>query len=176
MDDAAKALRSHFPAPGREVYLLGAPLEQGVESLAGSEYLETGHGMVAGLPRINLEAERRLHQLVLRAHAEGLLASAHDCSEGGLAIAIAEAAILGDQGFSGSIELSGRLDSALFGEGQGRIVVSLTPGSDGRLAELGAEIGASVTRLGETSAGDIFSFGPIVANLSSMREAYESLF
>lgn len=176
MEDVSKTLRSHFQAPGREVYLLGAGLEQSVDSLAGSEYLEAIQGMVAGLPRINLENERRLHQLVLRAHGEGLLASAHDCSDGGLAVALAECAILGDQGFAGPVDLpAGRLDAALFGEGQGRIIVSLQPGSADRLAELATEIGISVTRLGETASGDSFSFGPIATTVTAMRSAYESL-
>jgi len=176
MDDVSKALRAPFDAPGREVYLLGAGLEQGVDTLAGSEYLEAIQGMVAGLPRINLEAERRLHQLVLRAHAEGLLASAHDCSDGGLSVALAECAILGDQGFAGAVELStGRLDAALFGEGQGRIVAGLQPGAAPRLGELATELGVPVTRLGETVTGDTFTLGPIAATVTALRAAYESL-
>lgn len=176
MDDVSKALRAPFDAPGREVYLLGAGLEQSVDTLAGSEYLEAIQGMVAGLPRINLEAERRLHQLVLRAHAEGLLASAHDCSDGGLSVALAECAILGDQGFAGAVELNvGRLDAALFGEGQGRIVAGLQPGAAARLGELATELGVPVTRLGETVAGDTFTLGPIAATVTALRAAYESL-
>ena len=176
MDDASTALRSPFDAPGREVYLLGAGLEQGVDTLAGSEYLEAIQGMVAGLPRINLENERRLHQLVLRAHAEGLLASAHDCSDGGLAVALAECAILGDHGFTPAVEFAnGRLDAALFGEGQGRIIVSLKPGSASRLAELAGEIGLAITRLGETASGEAFNLGPIATTITALRSAYESL-
>ncbi len=176
MDDASRALRAKFDAPAREVYLLGAGLEQGVDTLAGSEYLEAVQGMVAGLPRINLENERRLHQLVLRAHGEGLIASAHDCSDGGLAVALAECAVLGEQGFASAVEFaSGRLDAALFGEGQGRIVVSLQPNAATRLAELAAEIGIPVTRLGETAAGEAFTLGPIATTITVMRTAYESL-
>jgi phosphoribosylformylglycinamidine synthase len=176
MDDASKALRAKFDAPGREVYLLGAGLEQGVDTLAGSEYLEAVQGMVAGLPRINLENERRLHQLVLRAHGEGLIASAHDCSDGGLAVALAECAVLGEQGFAGAVEFaSGRLDAALFGEGQGRIVVSLQSNAATRLAELAMEIGIPVTRLGQTTAGEAFTLGPIATTTTAMRTAYESL-
>ncbi len=175
MDDASRALRAAFEATGREVLLLGGTIHQGVDTLAGSEYLEAVHGMVAGLPRINLEAERRLHQLVLRAHAEGLLASAHDCSDGGIAVTVAECAILGNQGFTGSVEFTDRLDAALFGEGQGRIVVSLNPGSSTRVFELATEIGVAATRLGETTPGDAFTLGPVGATLTAMREAYESL-
>jgi phosphoribosylformylglycinamidine synthase len=175
LDDASQALRSAFDSPGRSVFLLGAGLEQSPETLAGSEYLEAVHGKVAGLPRVNLEAERRLHQLVLRAHAEGLLASAHDCSDGGLAVALAECAILGDQGFEGSVGHSGRLDAGLFGEGQGRIVVSLKGPAETRLVELAQELGVPATQVGVTVPLGTFAFGPIAASLASLREAYESL-
>ncbi|MBK7328282.1 MAG: phosphoribosylformylglycinamidine synthase subunit PurL [Dehalococcoidia bacterium] len=175
LDDASKALRSAFEGAGRPVFLVGAAQEQSPETLAGSEYLEAVHGRVAGLPRLNLEAERRLHQLILRAHAEGLLASAHDCSDGGLAVAVAESAVLGNQGFEGSATFAGRLDAALFGEGQGRIVVSLNGGAEARLADLAQESGVTVSRLGSTVAGDGFTLGPISSNLAAIREAYESL-
>jgi len=175
LEDAAKALRAGFDAPGREVYLLGASLEQGVETLGGSEYLEAVHGIVAGLPKVNLDAERRLHQLVLRAHSEGLLASAHDCSDGGLAVTVAESAILGGTGFEGDAAFIGRLDSALFGEGQGRIVVSVMPDGANRLLELGMETGVPIAHLGRTAPGATFRLGPIESGLAELRQAYESL-
>ena len=175
LEDASTAVRSAFSEAGREVFLLGSLLEQSVDSMAGSEYLEAIHGKVAGLPRVNLEAERRLHQLVLRCHAEGILASAHDCSDGGLAVAVAECAILGDNGFEGEAIFAGRLDTALFGEGQGRIVVSCTRGAAVRLFELGLEHGVPVARLGTSVIGERFTLGPIETTASAMLEAYESL-
>jgi phosphoribosylformylglycinamidine synthase len=175
LEDASKALRAAFAGPGRVVYLLGARLEQSPDSLAGSEYLEAVHGTVAGLPRINLENERKLHQLVLRAHAESLLQSAHDCSDGGVGVALAECAILGECGFGGEGQFSGRLDASLFGEAQGRIVVSVAQEAAARLEGLAAEAGLPATRLGQTVAGDGFALGPIQARLGALREAYESL-
>ena len=174
LEDASKALRSAFEAPARSVYLLGAGLEHGPDTLAGSEYLEAVHNKVAGLPRVNLEAEKRLHQLVLRAHGEGLLASAHDCADGGLAVAVAESAIFGNQGFHGSANFPGRLDAALFGEAQGRIVVSVQPNAETRLVDLALELGVPITMLGSTSDGDEFALGPISSTLTALREAYES--
>lgn len=176
LEDASKALRAAFDAPGREVYLLGSDGTQGIDTLAGSEFLEAVHNIVAGLPRINLEAERRLHQLVLRAHAEGLLASAHDCSDGGVAVALAECSILGDIGFEGTIPAGGRLDAALFGEGQGRIVVGVAHGSEERLQGLATELGVPLTRLGATVAGDGFTLGEVKCSVTAARTAYESLF
>ncbi|MGI8926623.1 MAG: phosphoribosylformylglycinamidine synthase subunit PurL, partial [Tepidiformaceae bacterium] len=181
LEDAARHLPAGFTQPGASVWLLGSGLVQPAGSLGGSEYLEAVHGLVAGMPRIDLAAEARLHRALLRAHAEGLLLSAHDCSDGGLAVAIAECCILGGCGFDGAVELEGRLDAALFGEGQGRIVVTLTAdvfrqgGGAARFRDIAAEEGVPVARLGSTVAGPAFRFGPIATTLESMREAYEAL-
>ena len=174
LEDVSKHLRAGFDAPGREVYLLGAAVEQPAATLGGSEYLEALHGVVAGLPTIDLAAEKRLQQLVLRAHAEGLLSSAHDCSDGGLAVALAECAILGGHGFEGHAAISGRLDALLFGEAQGRIVVSVA-GDASRLHALAAELGVPIASLGRTTSHPGFAFGPIESGIEALCEAYESL-
>jgi phosphoribosylformylglycinamidine synthase len=181
LDDVSKHLKSGFTTGEARVFLLGASLSQPALTLAGSEYLEAEHGRVAGMPRVDLGAEHRLQQLVLRAHAEGLLLSAHDCSDGGLAVTIAESAILGGYGFEGAGDFEGRLDAALFGEAQGRIVVSIAAdvfrqgGGAARLADLGRELGVLVTPVGRTNASGRFQFGPIDASLPEMVEAWESL-
>jgi phosphoribosylformylglycinamidine synthase len=176
LEDVSKHLTAGFKGPGANVFLLGASLDAPAASLGGSEYLEAVHGMVAGLPAIDLAAERRLQKLVLAAHAEGLLSSAHDCSDGGLATALAESSIIGDTGLEGATDLPGRLDSGLFGEAQGRIVVS-TPSdhASGRLTELAGEMGVPITWIGRTIAGEAFTFGPIATTTRAMREAWESL-
>ena len=176
LEDVSKHLTAGFKAPGQNVFVLGAGLDQAAQSLSGSEYLEAVHGMVAGLPTIDLAAERRLQKLVLAAHAEGLLMSAHDCSDGGLAVALAECSILGDMGFDGVTELPGRLDSGLFGEAQGRIVVSARDdAASGRLAELAQQGGVPITWVGRTAPSGSFSLGPVATTLPLMRVAYDSL-
>lgn len=180
LEDVSRRLTAAFQRPSCPVFLLGGGVAQPAGSLSGSEYLETVHGEVAGLPSVDLHAEYRLQQLVLRAHAEGLLLSAHDCSDGGLAVTLAESAILGDVGFAGSAGIDGRLDAALFGEAQGRIVASMVPdifrqgGGVARLHDLAAELGVPVARLGSTVEGDGFSFGPVVTTVTAIREAYET--
>ena len=181
IEDVSTVVRSGFERPECEVWLVGGAIEQTAATLAGSEYLEARHGLVAGLPSVDLAAELRLQRLMLRLHAEGLLLSAHDCSDGGLAVTLAESAIIGDIGFKGIEPLSGRLDAALFGEAQGRIVVSLTPevfrqmGAPGRLGDLAREAGVPVTRLGRTIEGDGFTFGPLATTVAALRHAWESL-
>ncbi|GAB4322805.1 MAG: phosphoribosylformylglycinamidine synthase subunit PurL [Dehalococcoidia bacterium] len=174
LEDVTRHLHAHFDRPGADVWLLGADIEQPAATLAGSEYLEAVHGRVAGTPRVDLPGEARLQRLLLRANAEGLLLSAHDCSDGGLAVTLAESCMLGSMGFDGHIEIKGRLDAALFGEGQGRVVVSLREGSMGRLAELANELGVPATRLGVTTDADVFRFGPVETSVAALRSAWES--
>ena len=128
-----------FQQPGHLVVLLGAAAIDGPsQALAGSEYLEICHNLVAGRPSIDLTLEAKVQALCRRAIAEGLIASAHDCSDGGLAVAIAESCILGGLGFTGAFDIEGRWDAALFGETQSRIIVSLLPENLPRLQDLAA--------------------------------------
>jgi phosphoribosylformylglycinamidine synthase len=96
-------------------------------------------------------------------------------------VALAECAILGNVGFDGEMTIDGRLDAALFGEAQGRIVVSLRPdefrqgGGPARLGDLAREVGVAAVRLGRTATGDRFAFGPIQTTVAAMRQAYEAL-
>ncbi|MCK9517411.1 MAG: phosphoribosylformylglycinamidine synthase subunit PurL [Dehalococcoidia bacterium] len=180
LEDVSRHLQSGFQRANSDVWLLGAAVEQPASALSGSEYLEAEHGKVAGMPEVDLQAEHRLQQLVLRLNDEGLLLSAHDCSDGGLAVTLAESAILGDCGFEAETEVTGRLDAALFGEAQGRIVVSVRgdefrqAGGTARLRDLAQEIGVPVTRLGRTNDSGRFAFGPIDTTVAALQEAYEA--
>jgi phosphoribosylformylglycinamidine synthase subunit PurL len=109
-----------------DVILVGEPSGE----LGGSEYLATIHGTVAGAPPVcNLERERAVIEALLDAITRGLVHSAHDCSDGGLAVALAECAIMRQGRWVGAeIDLSAfdrvPLRALLFGEAQGRIVVT----------------------------------------------------
>jgi phosphoribosylformylglycinamidine synthase II len=124
LEDAGKALTSWFKREGDAVYLLGDTRED----LGGSEFLKVVHGRVAGPPpRLDLEEEKRLQALVVEAAGAGLLLSAHDPSDGGLAVALAECAFRGEEpGLGGSFDLPGRLrpDVLLFSESPSRMVVT----------------------------------------------------
>ncbi|MFB2770327.1 phosphoribosylformylglycinamidine synthase subunit PurL [Pelatocladus sp. BLCC-F211] len=112
------------------IYLLG-----GLSSdltLGGSEYLASIHGTVAGKPpRADFDWERQVQKACREGIRQGWVRSAHDCAEGGLVIALAESCITGKMGAEISLNLpandSQRLDEVLFGEGGGRIVVSVAP-------------------------------------------------
>ena len=156
LEDASKATRSAFATEGLVVGLLGAGTsEVEAHDLAGSEYLQWIHGRVEGSPRIDIDLEKRVHQVCRSAIGQGLLASAHDCSEGGLAVALAECSIQGDVGFVGDFSIADRWDVILFGEQQSRIIVSLPKEHWDALSRLASGSAVPIVRLGYTG-GDRF--------------------
>ncbi len=153
------------------VVLLGATLEQPVATLAGSEYQALTLGRAAGLPSIDLELEARVQRLVLEAHRRGLLTSAHDCADGGLAVTLAEACMAGAIGLDASgVVLAGRLDAALFGEAPSRFVVGTRDAA--LLLDLAGEAGVPAVTLG-TATGGRLRLGPVDIEVEAMRETYE---
>src|ERR1041384_1168195 len=126
IDSLAHITRSHFQSEGDVVVLLGEPADE----LGGSEYLARIHDAVAGSPpACDLEAERALIEALLEGITGGVVASAHDCSDGGLAVALAECCVMDRAAqFGATLDLSRwkelPLRSLLFGETQGRAIVS----------------------------------------------------
>ena len=177
LDDVERRLTPAI-REGDELLLVGAPLAQPAQALAGSEFLATHHGLVAGLPAIDLDLEARVQRLVLDANARGLLSAAHDCADGGLAVALAECCLAGGVGLDArDAELGPRLDSALFGEAQSRFIVA-APDAAARVAlkALAAAAGVEATTLGVASGtGEDarVQLGPLDASLSALREAHE---
>ena len=160
LEDAGNSCQSGFPEEGLTVALLGAgSLSARAQDLAGSEYLATVHNMVAGRPRIDLSLESRVQQLCRQSIKQGVVASAHDCSDGGLAVAVAESCIQRGVGFQGTAELPSRWDAAMFGENQSRIVVSLPPERWSHLSQMAEAVGVPVTFLG-TTGGNYLRWGP----------------
>jgi phosphoribosylformylglycinamidine synthase len=137
-----------FKQAGDEVVLLGESFGE----LGGSEYLQVVHGLVQGQPpALDLDRERALIGILTRAAAEGLLQSAHDCSDGGVAVTMAESAFDTD-GIGATVDLpsSGSLAATLFGESASRAVISVTPGNAGRVMALAAEMGVPARKVGRT--------------------------
>jgi phosphoribosylformylglycinamidine synthase len=136
IDDAHRALTQWFQAEGDTVLLIGDP----AGSLAASEYLSVVHGLEAGRPApVDLRRERALHDAVRAARHAGFLRSAHDCSEGGIAVSLAECCISAPGATIGAaiaLPARGRLDALLFGEAPSRILVSAAPENRARLEAL----------------------------------------
>ncbi|HEX5938312.1 MAG TPA: phosphoribosylformylglycinamidine synthase subunit PurL [Actinomycetota bacterium] len=163
-------LPSGFPGPGLAVYLLGESFAE----LGGSEFAETLLGTVSGTPpALDLQVERRLQDLLQEAAAGDLLASAHDCSDGGIAVCLAECAILGGHGFA--VTLAGDMPAhvLLFGESASRVVVAVSPEREGSLRGLAATRGVPFARLGETGGPRAVIDGMIDAPVAELTDVWE---
>jgi phosphoribosylformylglycinamidine synthase II len=148
LDHIDHATASAFREEGDEIVLLG----RNTDELGGSEYLKVAHGMVAGdAPALDLDAERALQSALLEAIRAGLVRSAHDCAEGGLAVALAESAMGdGSRPLGAEVRLSDELPlpALLFGEAQSRVLVSCRPADLQPLLERLAEAGVPAARIG----------------------------
>ncbi|UCD54393.1 MAG: phosphoribosylformylglycinamidine synthase subunit PurL [Dehalococcoidia bacterium] len=146
-EDISQRCDTGFVGEGDQVFLLGSGFD-GV-GLGGSEYLELVHGLVKGRPHIDLDMEKRVQSCCLKAIRQGIISSAHDCSDGGLAITLAECCFRGGRGFKGEgWRFKGRLDATLFGEVQSRIVVSVKSEKVQLLEKIANISRVPVTRLG----------------------------
>jgi phosphoribosylformylglycinamidine synthase subunit PurL len=138
-----------FKTAGDIVVLLGRTREE----LGGSEYLKVVHGLVKGTPPwIDLRLERAVQHMCLKAIEKGIVCSAHDVSDGGLAVALAECCVSGPEKPLGArIQLAEmmRADALLFGESPSRIIVSVREKDLPRLRQIAAKEGAPIQALGE---------------------------
>jgi phosphoribosylformylglycinamidine synthase len=174
LEDVARHCGSRFQQDGDVIALLGETREE----LGASEYLEVVHGLVAGqVPELDLDREAGVQALCREAIQQGLLRSAHDCSDGGLAVALVESCsghfglprddAAADAPVVGArVELPEawcrlRPDAALFGETQSRILVSLAPEHWPALEALARKHAVPVHRLGLTG-GDRVTISPYV--------------
>ena len=154
IDDVAKVVTPGFKAEGDAVVLIGETLEE----LGGTEYLKVVHGREDGAPpRVDLAKERAVQELCLEAIDAGLLRSAHDPSEGGLAVCAAECAFHSPDRIGCRLELKSdiRPDALLFGESQSRIVVTVRKGDAASLLGLAAKRGVPASVIGTTGGPDI---------------------
>ena len=144
LEDASRVLTRTFKGSGDAVILLGEDRGE----LGGSEYLKTVHGLVRGdAPALDLAREAALIALVTRSAAAGLLRSAHDCSDGGMAITLAECCFdTGGTGVSAAVET----EIELFSESASRIVVSVAASTEKDLLSRAAAAGVPARRIGTT--------------------------
>jgi phosphoribosylformylglycinamidine synthase II len=178
LEDASKAVRRSFAADGDAVLLLGVT----ADDIGGSEYLKVVHGRVAGAPpRLSLDAEKRLYAAVLDAVRAGLVHSAHDVSDGGLAVALAECCFEGEEpGLGGLFDVASaglRPDTVLFSESPSRMIVSTR--DSGRMEEIARQHGVPVLRLGAVG-GDRLQLAidghvTVDASIGALHEAWTSL-
>ncbi len=162
MDDLSTLTRSDFRNEGDLVYLIGASKND----IASSQYLASFHNIAASpAPFFDLEKEYAMHQVIKQLIKEKLLVSAHDVSDGGLYIALLESALPNQLGFAIETDPEIRKDAFLFGEAQGRVVVSVKQEKQEALVELLATSEVEFSYLGAVTHGDLLiddtSFGTI---------------
>lgn len=149
-----------FKEDGALVILLGPTYTE----LGGSEYLKVMHNLVTGKPpRLDIELEKRVQGCCLTAIREGLIISAHDCSEGGLGVALAECCILGNRGVEVDYKEGQEMDLChwLFSESQSRIVVSLREQNLPKLRNEAERLQVPLTILGRTGGNRLLIGGRI---------------
>jgi phosphoribosylformylglycinamidine synthase subunit PurL len=162
LEDVSKSVPTRF-VPDSEIIILGDT----PTSLGSSEYVPEQNQF----PRFDLQAERRLHQLLRELAQHRLLRSAQDVSDGGLAVALAECAMLGACGAILRLEVD---EVALFSEDQGRAVVSCAPEALQSILELATQHGVAAKRVG-TSGGDRLQIeGVMDLKVEALRSAWDS--
>ncbi|MFH1373288.1 MAG: phosphoribosylformylglycinamidine synthase subunit PurL [bacterium] len=172
IDDVRHITTQWFKDEQDVVLLLGRNLEH----LGASEYLYTVFGRSVGsVPPLDLEFEKRLQEVLLSAIRSGLVRSAHDCSDGGMAVALAECCISNRERQQGAtIKLSDdiRTDCLLFGEAQSRVIISVPPDQAEAATRLFSEKEVPCTRIGTVGGTRLTINGWIDADLSELSEAY----
>ena len=164
----------HFKEPEDGVALLGVTLEE----LGGSEYLKLVQGKVAGqTPSLDFEREFAVQQFVIRAIREGWIVAAHDCADGGLAVALFEMCLGPDdrmKGFEGDLSFSKiRPDALLFGESQSRFVISFAMEDRAAIEKAAKSDGVPFQFLGHVTSQDRFVLKPFIDDsMSGLRELH----
>jgi len=181
---ASRAVPSHARTPGDVVFILGETRAE----LGASAYWEVCHEFVGGQPpKVDLEAERRLISLLVRAADRGWFRSAHDCSHGGLAVALAEVAMGGpyqEHGYGLDVDLTSHAarlapHEVLFSESHGRAVVTCSPERAAAVQALAGELGVPALRCGSVGARDgtfriALRDGAIEESVGRLRDVYFS--
>jgi phosphoribosylformylglycinamidine (FGAM) synthase-like enzyme len=148
MEDVRKAVTMDVKRPGDLVYILGKTFRE----LGGSEWFAMNGAVGNGVPKVDATSAKALYEALHRAIAAGLVASCHDCSDGGLGVALAETAFAG--GFGVAVDLQAvpaegivRNDEILFSESQSRFVATVHP--EARSAFEAALAGCTIARIGK---------------------------
>jgi len=177
MDDVARRTPSGWKAPGQAIYLLGSTADE----FGGSAWTQVAHDHLGGLPpRVDLERERQLGEILVNASRDGLVEAAHDLSEGGLAVALAEASLRNGVGARIRLDEVCERDGVdaftlLFSESTGRAIVAVPPAEEVRFTDLCTAGGFAHARIGvvdEAKALDVQ--GQFTLPLDELRLAHTS--
>jgi phosphoribosylformylglycinamidine synthase len=169
VNDINNKMTMHFKKVGDTIYVLGKQ----VNDIACSEYLHKLCKVeLSPTPYFNLQEEHAIQQLVLQLIDKKLIASAHDCAEGGLFVAAMESAMAGNLGLDIQATTPNglRTDAYLFGEAQGRIVVSV---SEENKTAFENACGANATKLGVVTSNSIQVIGQDWGSMHDWKTKYD---
>lgn len=178
MDDVARRTPSGWSDPGQAVYLLGTTADE----FGGSAWTQVAHDHLGGMPpTVDLDVERRLGEILVNASRQGLVAAAHDLSDGGLAVALAEASLRNGVGARIWLDQVCARDGVdaftlLFSESAGRAIVAVPRSEQVRFADLCVSGGFPHSEIGvvEDGAGVLEVQGQFVLPLAELRTAHAS--
>ncbi len=175
LDDVTQHCTPSLKNEGDLVFLIGSHIEQPLESLGGSEYLKHKHGLVGGKLDIDLVREARMQMAVLAGIRQHVVNAAHDCSDGGFAVTLAEMCIAGDKGIDASSAMLGpRLAPTLFGEAQSRIVVTVPEFRRDGLISLVQANGVPLEFVGRVTSEPVLRLGSMTVPVAELQDAWEN--
>ena len=171
MENPDNRMTLGFREPGDLIYLMG----KSKNDVGSSEYLYSYRNVKGSpAPVFDLEEEFTLQAVVKGIILEKLIVSAHDISDGGLFVTLAESAMAGQTGFTIQTDGSFRKDAFLFGESQSRVVVSVSPDKQAQFEGSLEKSGVSITRLGTVSDGGFVIDGETVLSVVEAKELYDN--
>ncbi|VAW17861.1 Phosphoribosylformylglycinamidine synthase, synthetase subunit, partial [hydrothermal vent metagenome] len=176
LDDWAKMSRIGFAGQDEVILLVGAPDNWG-NHLSQSRYLAQIHDLHDGPPpAVDLENEKKTGEFIRSLIGEGLTSAVHDCSDGGLAVALAEMAMAGNIGASINAPENGELIAAFFGEDQGRYIISINENDLEKILASARKHGINATHIGHTG-GDALQLAQARAiSVENLKKAHQGWF
>ena len=169
LDNWKEKMTLSFVEPGDAIYLIG----QSTNCINSSEYLHKLHGVeFSPAPHFDIDEELALQQAVTLLIKNKLIKSAHDLSEGGLFVALTEAGFFNNLGFSIATDAAIRPDAYLFGEGQSRVIVTVSAGQQSAFeSALGTQ---AFTNLGIVTPGELVIDGDNWGTIGFWKEKYDT--
>ena len=170
LENIKQATTSDFKDEGDIILLLGETKDE----LGGSEYLKVTHNLETGkIPELDLDLEKRVQNTCLSAIKEGVVKSAHDCADGGLAVTLAESCISG--GLGAEIEVDNNLspNALLFSESQSRIVISVAKEDVARIEEEATKNDVSVAKVGIVKGDNLIINDLVNIQIGEMKKRWE---
>jgi phosphoribosylformylglycinamidine synthase subunit PurL len=173
IEDYKKSVTSYFKKDDDLIFILG----DNKGEIGGSEYLSVIHNEIKGdCPDINLETEKNLYYAVLEMSDNMYINSAHDISEGGIAVALAECCIINRKSPVGckiNYDYGNlRKDFSLFGESQSRIIISADKNSEERITSICEKFNVPFSKIGITGGNTLKINSEILLNLDEMSDSY----